>query len=241
MYCKRRAATAALTSLALIAISTAPASASTLSSGAAAQRAAVSALPAAPGLISPTPQLAPGAPGAESYYDQARKDCVGTSTGTRSKVWFTVADGELSDVYEPTVDNTNVKSLEWVVTDGSTWTDIQARDMTYTVSADPTGMSCTITASNAVHGYSLTTTYFTDPFSDAVVADTVYRGPSNLEVFARLQTLVNGNGGGGTTNAGANSGRCTRRRAGVRWLRPGTPTPRRPLPTGTMPCPLTRC
>ena len=206
MYRKRPVTAAALASLALIAISTVPANASTRPRPAAAPAAARSAPAPAAGLVTPTPQVAPGAPGAESYYDLARKDCVGTSRGTESKVWFTVADGQLSDVYEPTVDNTNVKSLEWVVTDGSTWTDIQARDMTYTVSSDPTGMTCTITAKNAAHGYSLTTTYFTDPFSDAVVADTAYRGPSNLKVYARLQTLVNGNGGGGATNAGANSG-----------------------------------
>ena len=44
-----------------------------------------------------------------SYFDLARKDCVGTSAGTQSKVWYTVADGVLSDTYEPTIDNTNVE------------------------------------------------------------------------------------------------------------------------------------
>src|SRR5690348_17604454 len=85
--------------------------------------------------------VAPGAPGAPSYFDLARKDCVGTATGTRSKVWYTVAGGMLSDVYEPTIDNTNVSTLQYIVTDGSTFTDLQARDMTYTVAADPTGMA----------------------------------------------------------------------------------------------------
>jgi glucoamylase len=148
---------------------------------------------------------APGGPGAASYYDEARKDCVGTSASQSSKIWFTVADGQLSDVYEPTIDNTDVKSMEWIVTNGSTWTDVQSRDMSYTVSSDPSGMSCTVTVSDAAHGYSLTTTYFTDPFSDAVIARTFYKGPAGLQVYARLQPLVNGNGGGGTANAGGNS------------------------------------
>ena len=38
---------------------------------------------------------APGGPGSESYFDLARKDCVGTARNTTSKVWFTVADGVL--------------------------------------------------------------------------------------------------------------------------------------------------
>ena len=77
-------------------------------------------------------------PGALSHFDLARKDCVGTARNTTSKVWFTVANGVLSDVYFPTNDNTNVETLQYVVTDGSTFTDLQTRDMTYTVTApDP--------------------------------------------------------------------------------------------------------
>src|SRR5580700_5004223 len=116
--------------------------------------------------------VAPGGPGAPSYFDLARKDCVGTATGTGSKVWYTVAGGVLSDVYEPTIDNTNVSTLQYVVTDGSTFTDLQTRDMTYTVAADPTGMACTITSTDAKHGFRLVTTYVADPSGDAVLMST---------------------------------------------------------------------
>src|SRR5919201_1378753 len=110
---------------------------------------------------------APGAPGAQSYFDLARKDCVGTARNTGSKVWFTVADGVLSDTYWPTVDATNVHTLQYVVTDGSTFTDVQTRDMTYQVVPDPTGMSCTVVASpRAARGYRIATTYIADPARD---------------------------------------------------------------------------
>jgi len=157
--------------------------------------------------------IAPGAPGAPSYFDLARKDCVGTATATGSKVWYTVADGVLSDVYEPTIDNTNVSTLQYVVTDGSTFTDLQTRDMTYTVAADPTGMACTVTSTDAKHGFRLITTYITDPASDTVLMHTTLRDTpgsdtnlSSLHLYARLDAHVNGNGGGGTENAGANTG-----------------------------------
>ena len=74
---------------------------------------------------------APGSPGGMSYFDLARKDCVGTARNTTSKVWFTVADGVLSDTYWPTIDATNVNTLQYVVTDGHSFTDLQTRDMTY--------------------------------------------------------------------------------------------------------------
>src|SRR5213593_1496702 len=90
--------------------------------------------------------LAPGGPGALSHFDLARKDCLGTARNTTSKVWFTVARGVLSDVYYPTIDNTNVETLQYVVTDGTTFTDLQTRDMTSTVQAlDGSGMACEVT------------------------------------------------------------------------------------------------
>ena len=152
-------------------------------------------------------------PGAASYFDLARKDCLGTAENTTSKVWYTVADGVLSDVYEPTIDNTNVETLQYVVTDGSTFTDLQTRDMTYVVQADPTGMECTITSTDAKHGFKLVTTYITDPQRDTVLMNTRIeptRGSAAnvgaLQIYARLDAHVNGDGGGGTQNAGGNTG-----------------------------------
>ncbi len=174
---------------------------------------------AAPGALAAAAVLtgpgvaAPGAPGAASYFDLARKDCVGTAASPASKVWYTVAGGVLSDVYEPTIDNTDVSTLQYVVTDGSTFSDLQTRDMTYTVSADPTGMACTVTSTDAKHGFRLVTTYVTDPSSDAVLMNTRLQATpgsttslAGLRLYARLDAHVNGNGGGGTQNAGANSG-----------------------------------
>src|SRR5207344_2631672 len=92
---------------------------------------------------SPSATAADG-PGALSHFDLARKDCLGTARNTTSKVWFTLANGVLSDVYYPTIDNTNVETLQYIVTDGTTFTDLQTRDMTYVVEAVPEtgGMVC---------------------------------------------------------------------------------------------------
>ncbi|HEV2243974.1 MAG TPA: glucodextranase DOMON-like domain-containing protein, partial [Streptosporangiaceae bacterium] len=155
----------------------------------------------------------PGAPGTPSYFDLARKDCVGTAANPGSKVWYTVAGGVLSDVYEPTIDNTDVSTLQYIVTDGATFTDLQTRDMTYTVAADRSGMACTVTSTDARHGFQLITTYITDPGRDSVLLRTTLRGLpgsgtnlAGLRVYARLDAHVNGNGGGGSQNAGANTG-----------------------------------
>ncbi len=152
-------------------------------------------------------------PGSASTYDLARKDCVGTARDTGSKVWYTVADGVLSDVYEPTIDNTDVRTLQYVVTDGRSFTDSQTRDMTYTVRAYDGGMTCEVTSTDAAHGFRLRTTYVTDPVRDTVLMRTALlpaaghaAAPAGLRIYARLDAHANGDGGGGTQNAGANSG-----------------------------------
>jgi glucoamylase len=140
-----------------------------------------------------------------SHFGLARKDCVGTAANKTSKVWYTVAGGVLSDVYEPVIDNTNVETMQFVVTDGSTFTELQARDTTYEVATDRSGMTCTITSTGRSGRYRLTTTYVTDPDRDAVVVHTRLH-PPGLRLYVRLDAGVNGNGGGGPANGGADDG-----------------------------------
>ncbi|RSN12558.1 glucan 1,4-alpha-glucosidase [Nonomuraea sp. WAC 01424] len=150
------------------------------------------------------PAVAAG-PGVASHFGAARKDCVGTAAGRASKVWYTVAGGVLSDVYEPTIDNTNVETMQFVVTDGDTFTELQARDTTYRVETGRSGLSCTVTSTSRAGRYRLTTTYVTDPGSDAVVVRTRLQ-PPGLRLYVRLDASVNGNGGGGAANGGADTG-----------------------------------
>jgi glucoamylase len=150
-----------------------------------------------------------GAPGALSHFDLARKDCLGTARTTTSKIWYTIADGVLSDVYAPTIDTTNVETMQYVVTDGSTFSDLQTRDMNYTVAADPTGMLCTVTATAKSGRYRIVSSYLTDPRRDTVVVRSRYipltRAAAAFHVYVRLDATMGGNGGGGTGNGGADT------------------------------------
>jgi glucoamylase len=157
----------------------------------------------------PTASSAPGAPGSSSHFGLARKDCLGTARNTTSKIWYTVAGGVLSDVYAPTIDATNVETMQFLVSDGASFTDLQSRDMTYTVSADPTGMICTVDSTAKSGQYRLTTTYLTDTERSSVVVHTRYapltKAASAFHLYVRLDATMGGNGGGGTGNGGADS------------------------------------
>jgi len=150
-------------------------------------------------------------PGALSHFDLARKDCLGTARNTTSKVWFTTANGVLSDVYYPTLDNTNVETLQYIVTDGSTFTDLQTRDTTYTVQAlDSRALDCRVTTTAKSGKYRITTDYLTDTNHNTLVMH-VHFVPlvgdlSTYQFYVRYDPTINGNGGGGSGNGGSDSG-----------------------------------
>src|ERR1700716_1136805 len=155
--------------------------------------------------------VASDGPGTLSHFDLARKDCLGTARNTSSKVWFTVANGVLSDVYYPTADNTNVETLQLVVTDGQTFTDLQTRDMTYTVKApNSRSLDCRVISTAKSGRYRVTTDYLTDPGRNSLVMRIRFEPQegdnASYHVYLRYDPSINGNGGGGSGNGGGDSG-----------------------------------
>jgi glucan 1,4-alpha-glucosidase len=162
--------------------------------------------------LAPLPPVpATDGPGAASHFDLARKDCFGTARNTRSKVWYTLANGVLSDVYYPTIDNTNVETLQYIVTDGSTFTDLQSRDMTYSVSLpDSRSLGCEVTTTAKSGKYRIVSRYVTDPNNQTLLVSVRFApligAPSDYRLYVRLDPSINGNGGGTPGNGGSDSG-----------------------------------
>jgi glucoamylase len=62
---------------------------------------------------------APGAPGTKHAWAPADKHGFGTATQLRSTVWFTLRSAELTEAYYPDLGTPSLRSLEFVVTDGT--------------------------------------------------------------------------------------------------------------------------
>jgi glucoamylase len=63
---------------------------------------------------------APGAPGQDAQWLSAGKQAIGTSANPESKVWFTLANGVLTEVMYPNVQTANVQMLQFVVVNPKT-------------------------------------------------------------------------------------------------------------------------
>jgi glucoamylase len=60
------------------------------------------------------------APGKDAHWATAGKQAIGTSANLESKVWFTLAQGAMTEVYYPGVTTANVHKLEFVVVNPKT-------------------------------------------------------------------------------------------------------------------------
>ena len=60
----------------------------------------------------------PATASAAPFWTEADKDGYGTSTTTASKVWHTLDDGRLTEVFYPDLGTPSVRTLEFVVSDG---------------------------------------------------------------------------------------------------------------------------
>jgi len=64
---------------------------------------------------------APGSPGTEPHWSRSAKDGIGTAYNTSCRLWFTLSQGIVTELYYPTVDTPNTRDLQFLITDGETF------------------------------------------------------------------------------------------------------------------------
>lgn len=77
-----------------------------------------------------------GKPGITPNWATARNVQVGTTfeeTGAKSPIWFTNADGALTEVFFPTIDTGQIKDAQFLVTDGKSFFQEEKKDMIHEV------------------------------------------------------------------------------------------------------------
>jgi len=58
-----------------------------------------------------------GKPGLPPAWTPSTKEAVGTAYSTASRVWFTLADGIITECYFPTIDHPQIRDIQFLVTD----------------------------------------------------------------------------------------------------------------------------
>jgi glucoamylase len=143
-------------------------------------------------------------PGAAAAWTTGNKLAVGTSADTTSKVWFTVAKGITTEVFYPRLDIPNMQDMQYIITDGSTFVDLE-RDATNHVVSMPDEQALEYTVTNtdkrAVPKYSITNTYVTDPSQNTLLIRTRFQSLDGGAYQLYLLENASMAGGGANNNA----------------------------------------
>ena len=143
-------------------------------------------------------ELAPGAPGAPATWTKGDKEGVGTSVNTASKVWYTLTEGTLSEVYYPRADTPNTRELQFAVSDGSR-TQREGEDTTRRVElADSKALTYRQVTDDSAGRWRLTKTYVTDPQRSALVVGVTFEvfDGGDYQLYALFDPSLAGTSGG---------------------------------------------
>ena len=134
------------------------------------------------------------APDYDAHWLTAAKNGFGTATTLDSKVWFTLANGVLTEVFYPTVDMPNVQSLQLLI---KTNTDVETelQDTKHRLEV-PDPRSLTFQQINTAHHglYKITKTYVTDPQRNTVLINVQFDSQIPADVGIIYDPSLNNSG-----------------------------------------------
>jgi glucoamylase len=138
---------------------------------------------------------APGAPGAKARWLPADKHGFGTSRSRRSHVWFTLRQNAMSEAYYPDLGTPSVRSLEFAVTDGKTFTTRDSHESSTVRRLD--GLNFRQTTTDRRHHWRLTKVFTTDPRRNTIAIHVSLRSLRHrrLALYAILDPALSDRGG----------------------------------------------
>src|SRR4029079_11277286 len=117
------------------------------------------------------------------HWPPAAKNGFGTSTTLGSKVWFTLANGVMTEVFYPTVDRPKVATLQFQIVTG-TKIENEVDDTGHRLQL-PNPSSLTFTQINRAKSgtYTITKTYVTDPRRSSVLIRVDFNAALNARLY----------------------------------------------------------
>jgi glucoamylase len=134
---------------------------------------------------------ATGAPGTQPRWTRSAKDAICTAYSSVSRLWFTVSDGVLNEIYFPTIDQPQVRDLQFLITDGETFFHEERRNLISTTEyLDKHGLGVRIANSSPDGRYRLIKEIITDPHQPTLMIHTKLEGDAELLKKLHLYLLL---------------------------------------------------
>lgn len=137
--------------------------------------------------------LAPGAPGKDAHWESAGKQAIGTSTTLESKLWFTLTNGVMTEVFYPTLDVPNVQMLQLIIVGGKIETE--SEDTIHHLEVlDPRALSFRQINTAKSGYYTISKTYVTDPQRNTILIDIQFDSRTANNVYVYYDPSLNNSG-----------------------------------------------
>lgn len=120
----------------------------------------------------------------------ADKEGVGTAYAISSRIWFTLLKGVLTEMYYPTGDRPQVRDLQYLITDGSSFFHEERRHLrTRTERIAPQALGYRVTNQDPDGRYTIVKEIIADPHYPCVLQQTRLEGDRALLSRLRLYAL----------------------------------------------------
>jgi glucoamylase len=145
-----------------------------------------------------------GWPGIEPRWARGDKEGVGTAYSDDSKVWFTLWRGTLTEAYYPTIDQPQLRDLEYLISDGRTFFHEEKRHLKPSVQRlSHHALGYRVINSDPQGTYKIRKEIIADPHLPCVLQHTRVEGENRLLSDLRLYALCAPHLGGGGRNNNA--------------------------------------
>ncbi len=134
------------------------------------------------------------AQGVDAHWPTAAKNGFGTSVTRTSKVWFTLANGVMTEVFYPTADTPNVQTLQLHVAVGGR-VETEMDDTFHRLELpNPNSLTFRQVNTSKTDQYTITKTYVTDPRRNTVLIDLDFNNRSDAQISIYYDPSLNNSG-----------------------------------------------
>ena len=131
-----------------------------------------------------------GWPGIEPRWTRGNKEGVGTAYSDDSKVWFTLWRGTLTEAYYPTIDQPQLRDLEYLVSDGRTFFHEEKRHLDSSIQRiSQHALGYRVINSDPQRTYKIRKEIIADPHLPCVLQHTKVEGGSQFLSGLKLYAL----------------------------------------------------
>ncbi len=129
-----------------------------------------------------------GSPGVPAVWTSANKQAVGTAYSFGSRVWFTVANGILTEAFYPRIDTPQLRDLQFLFVDGGNRFLEEKHDFNHKVAVIPKTRGCRITSSERSQRFSVAKELITDTSRPCILLRAELQGKD--EILAGLKSYL---------------------------------------------------